>query len=54
MLAGVAAGRSNKEIAADLGVAERTIGSHLQNMYLRYDLSNRIELLNLAQRSGWV
>jgi DNA-binding NarL/FixJ family response regulator len=54
VLAGVAAGRSNKEIAADLGVAERTIESHLGNMYVRYDVSNRIELLRLSRRWGWI
>jgi DNA-binding NarL/FixJ family response regulator len=54
VLAGVAAGRSNKEIAADLGVSERTIESHLGNMHLRYDVSNRIELLRLSWTWGWI
>jgi len=54
VLAGVAAGRSNKEIAADLGVAERTIESHLGNMHVRYDVSNRIELLRLSRTWGWI
>ena len=54
MLVGVAAGRSNKEIAADLGVSERTIESHLGNMHLRYDVSNRIELLRLSWTWGWI
>ena len=54
VLAGVAAGRSNKVVAADLGITERTVESHLQNMYIRYDVANRTELLNLARRSGWI
>ncbi len=54
VLAGVAAGRPNKEIADDLGISERGVESHLRRMYDRYPVSNRAELLNLAQRSGWV
>ena len=54
VLAGVAAGRPNKEIADDLGISERGVESHLRRMYDRYPASNRAELLNLAQRSGWV
>jgi DNA-binding NarL/FixJ family response regulator len=54
VLAGVAAGRPNKEIADELGISERGVESHLRRMYDRYPASNRAELLNLAQRSGWV
>jgi DNA-binding NarL/FixJ family response regulator len=53
VLAGVAAGRSNKEIASDLGITERTVESHVRRMHDRYDVSNRIELVRLARRSGW-
>ncbi len=54
VLAGVAAGRSNKEVAADLGVKERTVESHVRRMHDRYDVSNRIELVRLARASGWI
>jgi DNA-binding NarL/FixJ family response regulator len=54
VLAGVAAGRPSKVIAVDLGIAERTVDSHLGRMYDRYKVSNRVELLSLARRSGWV
>ena len=40
------------KVAADLGITERTVETHLQNMYIRYDVANRTELLNLARRSG--
>jgi len=53
VLAGVAAGRSNKEIAAELGIKERTVESHVQNMHNRYDVSNRIDLMRFARTSGW-
>lgn len=52
-LAGVAAGRPSKEIAADLGIGERTIESHLRRMFDRYGVLNRIELIGLAGRNGW-
>lgn len=52
VIAGVAAGRSNKVIAADMGIKERTVESHLRRMYDRYDVLNRIELLTEARRSG--
>ena len=54
VLAGVAAGRPNKEIAEDLGISERGVESHLRRMYDRYPASNRAELLSLARRSGWL
>ncbi len=53
VLSGVAAGRPSKEIAADLGLVERTVESHLRRMFDRYGVSNRIELTNLARRNGW-
>lgn len=53
VLAGVAAGRSNKEIAADLSITERTVESHVRRMHDRYDVSNRIELVDVARRFGW-
>lgn len=54
VLWGVAAGRSNKEVAADLGITERTVESHLRRMFDRYAVSGRIELLRLARTSGWI
>lgn len=53
VLAGVAAGRPSKEIAAGLGIVERTVESHLRRMFDRDGVSNRIELTNLARRNGW-
>ena len=42
------------KVAADLGITARTVESHLQNVYIRYGVANRTEMLNLARRSGWI
>jgi DNA-binding NarL/FixJ family response regulator len=47
-------GRTNKEIAASLGIQERTVESHVARMLDRYGASNRTELAVMALREGWV
>jgi DNA-binding NarL/FixJ family response regulator len=37
----VAAGKSNREIAAELCISHHTVGRHLQNIFLRLGLSSR-------------
>lgn len=48
----VLSGCSNKEIAAKLGIAERTVENHLFNIYNKIGVTNRIELFNIAVRYG--
>jgi DNA-binding CsgD family transcriptional regulator len=40
----VAAGRTNKEVAAQLVLSERTIEAHLRNVYAKLDVRSRVEL----------
>jgi DNA-binding NarL/FixJ family response regulator len=54
VLARVAAGRQNKEIAIELGIQERTVESHLRRMFDRYGCSNRVELVTLGHTWGWI
>jgi DNA-binding CsgD family transcriptional regulator len=40
----VAHGLTNKEIAARLGITERTVGTHLQNIFNKVGAGNRVEI----------
>lgn len=48
----VAAGKSNKEIARELGVTERTIKFHVTGILNKLGASNRTEAAAIAQRLG--
>jgi DNA-binding NarL/FixJ family response regulator len=48
----VAAGRSNKEIAAALSIAENTVKNHLKNILEKLHLHNRVQAATYAQREG--
>lgn len=50
----VAAGRSNDEIALELGITMRTVESHLRRLFGRYGVFSRTELAMLAVREGWI
>jgi DNA-binding NarL/FixJ family response regulator len=40
----VAAGRTNREVAAQLVLSEKTIESHLRNVFAKLGVSSRVEL----------
>lgn len=50
----VAQGRSNKEIAAALGVVERTVKFHLSAAMARLGAANRTEAVTLAAQHGLI
>ncbi len=50
----VAAGRSNDEIGAQLGLTEQSVESRLRRLFGRYDVLTRTELAMLAIRQGWI
>ena len=54
IVAGVLRGRSNDEIAADLGMSRKTVESHLSRMFIRYDVVTRTDLAVRAEREGWL
>jgi two-component system NarL family response regulator len=50
----VVAGRSNDEIAAELGIAAKTVETHLRRLFMRLGLASRTELATRALREGWL
>lgn len=54
VLSHVALGRSNKEIATLLAVAENTIKNHLKNILAKLHLENRVQAATFAVREGLV
>jgi DNA-binding NarL/FixJ family response regulator len=54
VIAGVISGSTNAEVAAGLGLSEKTVESHLHRLFDRYGLLSRTELAVLAIGEGWV
>lgn len=50
ILALVAAGRTSKEVAAELGISESTVNWHISNVFARLGASSRAEAVALAMR----
>lgn len=48
----VAAGKSNKEIAAKLLISERTVARHLSNIFVKLDVPSRAGAAAFALRKG--
>ena len=48
----VAAGRTNREVAAQLVLSSRTIEAHLRNIYGKLDVRSRVELAREVQRNA--
>jgi two-component system, NarL family, nitrate/nitrite response regulator NarL len=49
-----ATGHSSRDIAAELGITERTVKYHLQEVYARLDAGNRAEAVARASARGWI
>lgn len=50
----VAEGYKNQRIAERLGMSERTVHSHLRNLFGKLQVSSRSELTHQARQLGWV
>lgn len=48
----VAAGQSNRAVAAELGLAEETVKSHLKNIFQKLDVTDRIRAVTVAAQRG--
>ncbi|MDI3328157.1 MAG: response regulator transcription factor [Alicyclobacillaceae bacterium] len=51
ILARIAEGRSNREIAEELVISENTVKNHIKNMMAKLDVKNRTQLAALAARA---
>ncbi len=54
VLALLAAGRTNREVAAELYVAEGTVKAHVASIYRKLDAHNCAEMLNKARALGFL
>ena len=50
----IVAGCRNKEIAAKLNIAERTVEFHKQNIYVKFEVNKSVELYKAAQRHNLI
>ena len=50
----MADGRSNKEIAGELGISERTVKTHLGHLFEKLGVTSRTEAVKVASRRGLV
>ena len=53
VIAGIVDGATNAEVAAALGLSEKTVESHLRRLFDRYGLLSRTELAVMAIDEGW-
>jgi DNA-binding NarL/FixJ family response regulator len=54
VLAELALGRTNAEIARQLGISERTVRFHIENLFGRLGVENRVEAVVKAMQLGWL
>ncbi len=52
MLEGLCEGKSNKEIARDLGLTEPTVKLHMKTLYRKIDAGNRTQAALIAKEAG--
>jgi DNA-binding NarL/FixJ family response regulator len=50
----LARGYSNKQIAQRLVITPKTVSNHLQNLYLKIDVSSRASATHFAMQHGLV
>jgi DNA-binding NarL/FixJ family response regulator len=54
VLRSIAAGQTNKEIAADLGLSVKTVEAHKANVMRKLDLRGRVDVVRYAVSRGWL
>lgn len=54
IVARVAQGQTNRQIASELGISARTVHFHLGRLYRRWGVQNRTQAALFAQAHGWI
>lgn len=54
VLRGVVDGKTNQEIAFNLGISEKTVEKHLDGIFTKLNVSSRVEAAVRAVREGWL
>lgn len=54
VLGQVRQGKSNKEVADDLYISKRTVDFHLDNIYTKLGVRNRLQAFSEARRLGLI
>ena len=54
VLRGVASGLSDKQVAGELGISQKTVRNHLTSVYRKLRAGNRVEAVTNALRLGLV
>jgi DNA-binding NarL/FixJ family response regulator len=52
LVRGITRGRSNREIASELGISEQTVKNQLTVVFQKLHIKNRLELAVYAMRHG--
>jgi DNA-binding NarL/FixJ family response regulator len=50
----VASGRANKEIGATLGISERTVKTHISNIFSKLELTDRTQAALYVHNRGLI
>ncbi len=50
----ISLGHSNREIAADVHLSENTVKTHVQEIFRKLGVRNRVEAAILAGKAGWI
>ena len=50
----LAKGMSNKQIASEMDISQRTVKSHLVDIFLKLNISSRIEAVIFGLRNGFL
>jgi DNA-binding NarL/FixJ family response regulator len=50
----IAAGFSNRQIASRIHLSENTVKSHIQEIFRKLDVGNRVEAALRASKEGWL